>query len=92
MSGSFTVLCAIIASVVLKYIVQNRKSAQRQPFRKSVTPRLRYKKNVSPETPVSRTGSAYPSPPDSTHTLAQRWANVVYFVGPTLAFNVGPTL
>ena len=30
--------------------------------------------------------------PDSTHTLAQRWANVVHFVGPTLAFNVGPTL
>ena len=32
------------------------------------------------------------SNPDSTHTLAQRWANVVHFVGPTLAFNVGPTL
>ena len=30
--------------------------------------------------------------PDSTHTLAQRWANVVRFVGPMLAFNVGPTL
>ena len=60
-------LCAILASVVLKYIVQNRKSAQRQPFRKSVTPRLRYKKNVSPETPVSRTGSAYPSPEVSVH-------------------------
>ena len=67
MPGSFIVLCAILASVVLKYIVQNRKSAQRQPFRKSVTPRLRYKRNVSPETPVSRTGSAYPSPEDFVH-------------------------
>ena len=67
MPGSFTVLCAILASVVLKYIVQNRKSAQRQPFRKSVTPRLRYKRNVSPDTPVSRTGSAYPSPEDFVH-------------------------
>ena len=54
-SGSLSVLCAILASVVLKYIVQNRKSAQRQHFPKSVTPRLRVKKNVSPETPVSRT-------------------------------------
>ena len=62
MPGSFTVLCAILASVVLKHIVQNRKSAQRQHFRKSVTPRLRYKKNLSPETPVSRTGTTYSSP------------------------------
>ena len=61
-SGSLTVLCAILASAVLKYIVQNRKSAQRQHFRKSVTPRLRYKENVSPETPVSRTGTTYSSP------------------------------
>ena len=61
-SGSLTVLCAILASAVLRHIVQNRKSAQRQHFRKSVTPRLRYKKNVSPETPVSRTGTAYSSP------------------------------
>ena len=61
-SGSLTVLCAILASAVLKHIVQNRKSAQRQHFRKSVTPRLRYKKNVSPETPVSRTGITYSSP------------------------------
>ena len=60
--GSLTVLCAIMASVMLKNIVQNRKSAQRQHFRKSVTPRLRFKKNVSPETPVSRTGTAYSSP------------------------------
>ena len=61
-SGSLTVLCAILVSVVLKYIVKNKKSAQRQHFRKSVTPRLRYKKNVSPETPVSRTGTTYSSP------------------------------
>ena len=66
-SGLLTVLFAILASVVLKYIVQNRKSAKRQDFRKSVTPQLRYKKNVSPETPVSRTGSAYPSPKISVH-------------------------
>ena len=46
MPGSFTVLCAILASVVLKHSVQNRKSAQKQHFRKSVTPRHRYKKNV----------------------------------------------
>ena len=38
-SGSLTVLCAILASAVLRHIVQNRKSAQRQHFRKSVTPR-----------------------------------------------------
>ena len=56
-SGSLSVLCAILASVVLKYIVRNRKSAKTQHFRKSVTPLLRYKKNVSPETSVSRTGS-----------------------------------
>ena len=62
MPGSFTVLCAIIASAVLKHIVQNRKNAQRQNFRKSMTPRLRYKKNVLPETPVSRTGITYSSP------------------------------
>ena len=61
-SGSLTVLCVILASVVLKNIVQKRKSAQRQHFSKSVTPRLRYKKNVSPETPLSRTGTAYSSP------------------------------
>ena len=58
-SGSLAVLCVILVSVMLKYIFQNRKSAQRQHFRKSVTPRLRYKKNVSPETPVSRTGTTY---------------------------------
>ena len=61
-SGSLTVLCAILVSVVLKYIVKNKKSAQRQPIRKSVTSRLRYKKNVSTETPVSRTGISYSSP------------------------------
>ena len=61
-SGSLTVLCAILASAVLKHIVQNRKNAQRQHFRKSMTPRLRYKKNVLPETPVSRTGITYSSP------------------------------
>ena len=61
-SGSLTVLCAILANAVLKHIIQNRKSAQKQHFRKSVTPRLRYKKNVSPETPVSKTGTTYSSP------------------------------
>ena len=61
-SGSLSVLCAILASIVLQYIVQNRKSAKRQHFRKSVTPLLRYKKNVSPETSVSRTGTTCPSP------------------------------
>ena len=61
-SGSLTVLCAILASAVLNHIVQNRKSAQKQHFRKSVTPRLRFKKNVSPETLVSRTGTTYSSP------------------------------
>ena len=61
-SGSLTVLCAILASAVLRHIVQNRKSAQRQHFRKSVTPGIRYKKNVSPETPVSRTGTTNSSP------------------------------
>ena len=59
-SGLLTVLCAILASAVLRHIVQNRKSAQRQHFRKS--PRLRYKKNVTPETPVSRTRTTYSSP------------------------------
>ena len=61
-SGSVAVLCAILVSVMLKYSFQNRKSAQSQHFRKSVTPRLRYKKNVSPETPVSRTGTTYSLP------------------------------
>ena len=61
-SGSLTVLCAILASAVLKHIVQNRKNAQGQHFRKSMTPRIRYKKNVLPETPVSRTGITYSSP------------------------------
>ena len=60
-SGSLTVLCVLV-STVLKYIVKNKKSAQRQPFRKSVTSRPRYKKNVSTETPVSRTGTTYSSP------------------------------
>ena len=61
-SGSLIVLCAILVSAVLKHIVQNRKSAQKQHFLKYVTPRLRYKKNVPPETPVSRTGTTYSSP------------------------------
>ena len=61
-SGSLAVSCVILVSVMLKYIVKNKKSAQRQPFRKSVTSRLRYKKNVSTETPVSRTGTTYSSP------------------------------
>ena len=43
-------------------------NAQRQHFRKSVTPRLRYKKNVSPETPVSRTGTSNSSPEVSVQT------------------------
>ena len=66
-SGSVTVLCAIFVSAVLKYIFQNRKSAQRQNYRKYVTPRLRCKKNILPGTPVSRTGSANPSPEVSVH-------------------------
>ena len=33
-SGSLAVLCAILASVVIKFIFQNRKSAQRQERRK----------------------------------------------------------
>ena len=61
-SGSLTVFCAILVSVALKYIVKNKKSAQRQSFWKSVTPRLRYKKNISPENPVSRNRHAHHTP------------------------------
>ena len=77
-SGSLAVLCAILASVVIKFIFQNRKSA-RQDRRKFVTPR-RDRKNVtfdvpsptstmpsgriptSPEEPISRTGTTCPTP------------------------------